>query len=94
MEIRESLRENAGIAGWAVVGATIIAVEVLSPQTLSTASDRLLEGRYGRLARVGWQVGSAVLFAHTMNLLPERIDPIHQVIGRLIDKTNIESWSL
>ena len=94
MEIRESLRENAGLAGWAVVGATIVAVEILSPQTLSTASDRLLEGRYGRVSRVAWQVGSAVLFAHTMNLIPERVDPIHQVVGRLVDKTNIAEWSL
>jgi len=94
MELRESLRENAGLIGWGVVGATILAVEVLSPQTLSTASDRILEGRYGRLPRVAWQVGSTVLFAHTMNLIPEKLDPIHQVVGRLVDKTNVAEWSL
>jgi len=94
MELQESLRENAGLAGWAIVGATILAVEVLSPQTLSTASDRILEGRYGRLTRAAWQIGSTVLFAHTLNLIPEKIDPIHQVVGRIIDKTNIADWSL
>lgn len=94
MELKETLRDNAGLIGWAVVGAAIIATEILSPETLSTASDRLLSGEYGKWTQRAWQVGSAVLFAHTMNLLPEKIDPIHQIAGRLIDKTNIADWSL
>lgn len=90
----ESFRENAGLCGWAVVGATILAVEVLSPETLSTASDRLLRGEYGDWTRRAWQVGAGVLFLHTMNLLPEKIDPIHQIAGRIVDKTRIADWSL
>ena len=90
----ENLREHAGLIGWGVVGSAILATEILSPQTLSTASDKILEGNYGRLTRAAWMVGSTILFAHTMNLIPEKVDPIHQVVGRILDKTNIAEWSL
>lgn len=88
------LRENAGLVGWAVVGGAIIATEILSPQTLSTASDRILEGTYGKLSRVAWVVGSTVLFAHTMNLIPEKYDPIHQIAGRAVGRLGLDRWSL
>lgn len=88
------LREHAGLVGWGVVGGAIIATEILSPETLSTCSDRLLRGEYGRVSRLAWQVGSAVLFAHTMNLIPEKIDPIHQVVGRIVDRTGLDRYSL
>lgn len=88
------LRDNAGLIAWGAVGTAIIATEILSPETLSTASDRMLRGEYGELTRRAWQIGAGVLFLHTMNLIPERVDPIHQIAGRLIAKTNIESWSL
>ena len=88
------LRENAGLIGWAVVGSAIIATGIFSPQTLSTASDRILEGTYGKLARAGWMIGSTVLFAHTMNLIPEKIDPIHQIAGRAVEHLGIDKWSL
>ena len=91
MEIQ---KEDAGIVGWAIVGATILAVEILSPQTLSTASDRLLNGDYGKVTRRLWQGGSAVLFLHTMNLLPEKLDPIQQFGNRLVSHTNIENLSI
>ena len=94
MEVRESLRENAGMIGWGVVGAAILAVEVLSPETLSTASDRMLRGEYGKWTRRAWQVGAGVLFAHTMNLLPEKIDPVHQIAGRLVDQFGLDNYSL
>lgn len=90
----EVIRENAGLVGWGVVGATILAVEVLSPQTLSTASDRILEGRYGNIPKRMWQVGAGVLFLHTMNLLPRAIDPIQQFGDRVLSHTNIERLSL
>lgn len=88
------LRDNAGLVGWGVVGGAIIATEILSPETLSTASDRMLRGEYGKWTQRAWQVGAAVLFAHTMNLLPERIDPIHQIAGRLVTKTGLDRLSL
>ena len=89
-----SLREHSGMAGWAVVGATILAVETLSPETLSTASDRMLRGEYGKWTQRAWQVGAGVLFLHTMNLLPERIDPIHQIAGRAVTKLGLDRLSL
>lgn len=92
--MKERYAEHAGMAGWAIVGATIIATEILSPQTLSTASDRMLQGVYGKATRTAWLVGSSILFAHTMNLLPEKIDPIHQVVGRLCNKMNMERLCL
>lgn len=90
----ERLRENAGLVGWGIVGATILAVEILSPETLSTASDRLLEGEYGRWTRRAWQVGAGVLFLHTMNLLPRPLDPIQQFGDRVLAHTNIERLSI
>lgn len=89
-----SLRDHSGMIGWGIVGATILAVEALSPETLSTASDRMLRGEYGDITRRAWQVGAGVLFLHTMNLLPERIDPIHQIAGRAVTKLGLDRLSL
>lgn len=88
------LRDNAGLVGWGVVGGAIIATEILSPETLSTASDRMLRGEYGNITKRLWQAGATVLFLHTMNCLPQSIDPIHQVAGRIVTKTGLDRLSL
>lgn len=66
---------KAGDYGWIGLTAGVIAFDALAPETLSGAVDRYLERPIGRIVAIG---AIAVTGAHLMNLLPERLDPIHQ----------------
>lgn len=72
-------RDNhyAGIA-WGVLIGSVVAYEVLchNEEMLSCAVDRGLEHPIGRIL-IPAAVGATAL--HLLNLLPERIDVIHQI---------------
>lgn len=61
---------------WAGIGAAVLAYELLAPegQLLSEGVDRALE-RHPILVRAA--IGATAL--HLLNLLPEKIDPFHQL---------------
>ena len=66
-----------GDRGWVIVAAVVVAVEVTAGEgeLLSEAVDRYLTGR-------PWLTRSVVtvLALHLINLLPPRVDPIHQLV--------------
>lgn len=69
-----------GQAAWLALAIGIISYDIACPpgQTLSEEVDRALE--HHPLAT--WAVGGIVA-AHLLNLLPQRVDPIHQLFARL-----------
>jgi len=68
---------HAGAIAWGVLGAGVVAYDVLCPkgQTLSETVDRVLENP--RTRYVAYAVG-AVVASHLFNFLPDSIDPIHK----------------
>jgi len=68
-------------AAWAVLGASVAAYEYFAPQDelLSQAVDRALERPVARFLVMG-AIGATAL--HLLNVLPERVDPLHQVAER------------
>lgn len=73
MEIREHWNNNAGSYGWVILAGTVIALDVMLPQTLSSAVDRALEHDY--MKYVAWGVGG-IVGGHLFNIIPEKVDPI------------------
>lgn len=71
---------------WTAIGAGVLAYDILCPQgeTLSEGMDGALERPFGRYLAIG---AVAITGAHLLNALPERLDPLHQVLkviqGRL-----------
>lgn len=63
---------HAGTYGWIGLAAGVAAFDYLSPETLSHAVDRALERPVGKYLAIG---SMAIVGAHLLNLLPEKIDP-------------------
>lgn len=61
---------------WAGLGLGIVAYEIASPkgELLSEGADRAIE-KHPVLTRLA--IGAVAL--HLMNVLPERIDPVHRI---------------
>ena len=70
-------RSNSANYGWAAIGTGVLAWDVLAPETLSEGVDRALEKR-----RFLTSAAIGITAAHLLNLLPESIDPIHQLAKR------------
>lgn len=62
--------------GWAAIGLGVLAYEILCPdgELLSEGVDRALE-KHPAATRLA--IGAVAL--HLMNVLPERIDPVHRL---------------
>lgn len=78
-------RDKSGTWGWVGLVAGVVAWDVLAPETLSEAVDRALDSR-GRYLAIG---AVAVTAAHLLNVLPEPIDPIHQLAEHLSPRKEI-----
>ncbi len=67
-----------GARGWAGLAAHIAVVELLAPpgETLSETVDDWMSRHSGRVL---WFALVGVVAAHLLNLLPERVDPIHRI---------------
>lgn len=66
---------------WTAIGVGVLAYEMVAPEgeLLSEGVDRALEHDIGRYLTVG---AVAVTACHLLNLLPEKLDPIHQVANK------------
>lgn len=73
---------HVGTMGWAMIGAFVIAWDIMAPETLSGAVDRALDHPIGRIAAIG---GVAVTGAHLLNLLPDQYDPFVKTFS-VLDK--------
>lgn len=67
-----------GARGWAGLAAHIAVIELLAPpgETLSEAVDGWMLRNRGRVL---WFALVGIVAAHLLNLLPERVDPIHRI---------------
>lgn len=72
---------------WIGLAAGIFAYDVLCPEgeTLSEGVDRALEHPKGRIAAIG---AIAITSAHLLNILPEKIDPLHNLL-RVIHRKDV-----
>jgi len=92
MELGEHLRKHSGVYAIGALVTAVSAIEILSPQTISTGFDRILDGEYGQVVRAGVIIGSLITFCHTLNITPKEYDPI-QAFGDMIPQ-GIERFSL
>lgn len=69
-----------GAKAWAGLGIYLAIVEVFAPQgeTLSEAVDDWIEDHPGKAV---WYLLVGIVGTHLLNLLPERIDPIHRLFA-------------
>jgi hypothetical protein len=93
MEVREHLREHGGLYGWAAVGAVVVAAEILSPQTLSTASKRVADGEYGHIASLAWKAFLPITGAHLVGKMPHMFDP-YEAIGNVASRFGLDNLSI
>ncbi|MDG3012391.1 hypothetical protein G4X40_19815 [Rhodococcus sp. D2-41] len=65
-----------GARAWLILAASIVAYEIAAPddQLLSEAADRAIVRR-----PILTRCAVALVAAHVANLIPARIDPIHQL---------------
>jgi hypothetical protein len=74
--------ELRGKHGWAIVAATVLAVDTFATDTMSEAYANLREHQkptYRALA-----VGClAVTTSHLLGIIPERIDPFHRSVNAI-----------
>lgn len=70
-----------GMAGWAAIGAFVVAFDRLSPESLTHAfaRGREHESRLIRAATVG---AAVVTFAHLMDWIDHRVDPFYLFIDK------------
>ena len=71
----DTWENNAGLVGWGVVFATVVALDIALPQTLSSAADRLLENP--RTRALPWVLGG-IIAGHCLNIIPQKFDPIQR----------------
>lgn len=64
---------------WIGLGVYVAGYDVLAPkgETLSEGVDRALEKRFTRALAIG---GTALVASHLLNLIPEKVDPIHYAL--------------
>jgi hypothetical protein len=74
----------SGVA-WVGLGAGILLYDALCPpgETLSEAVDSALEHPVGKYAAIG---AIAITGAHLLNVLPNRIDPLHITLRVIHDR--------
>lgn len=70
---------------WIGLAAGVFAYDVLCPEgeTLSEGVDRALERPRSRIMTIG---AIAVVGAHLLNVLPEKIDPLHHTLRVIQNK--------
>lgn len=73
------MEKPANIA-WIALVAGVAAFDYFAPETLSEAFDRALERPVGRFFAMG---AVAITGAHLLNVLPKRVDPLHQLAERV-----------
>lgn len=82
----ERRKVRPSTAAWTSIGVGVVAYDLLCPQgeQLSQRMDEWLEKHPTRSLALGITAMTAM---HLLNMLPERIDPIHHLamIGRRID---------
>lgn len=71
-------RPKPSTLAWGTLAAGVAAYDILCPQgeTMSEAVDRALERPKARYAALG---AIAITACHLANLIPEQIDPFHQL---------------
>lgn len=77
---------RASEKAWIGLAAGVFAYDVLCPEgeTLSEGVDRALERPRARFATIG---AIAITGAHLLNVIPEKIDPLHHVLRVCQGKT-------
>ena len=86
--VRDHWNNKAGFYGWGVVAATVVALDVALPQTLSTAADRMLEHENRAIRAIPWVIGGIVA-GHVLNVIPEEYDVIQIAGDYVTDKYNL-----
>lgn len=81
---------HAGTIGWGLLAGGIVAFDVLSPETLSSAFDRALEHPVGKYIAIG---AVAIVGAHLLNVfehfdVPDPIKETSDFIGGLYARSN------
>lgn len=72
-------RPKPSTLAWCGLAAGVAAYDTLCPsgETMSEGVDRALENPFSKIMAIG---AIAVTAAHLANILPERVDPFHQVL--------------
>lgn len=78
MEKREG--STAGTYGWISLATAVAIWDIYAPETLSHAVDRALDHKY--MKYIAWGIGGIVT-GHCLNVLPNAVDPIHQIAKRV-----------
>ena len=73
-------RPRPSTIAWGTLVGGVALYDILCPaeETMSEGVDRLLERPIGRFLALG---AIAITATHLANVLPERIDPFHQLIN-------------
>lgn len=74
--LNEHWERNAGNYGWAITLSTVAVLDIVLPQTLSSAADRMLEDK--RTAWLPWVMGG-IIAGHVLNVIPRHLDPIQRL---------------
>lgn len=79
-------RPRPSTVAWGVLAAGVAVYDTLCPQgeTLSEGVDRALEHDRGKVAALGM---IALTAAHLANVLPQKVDPFHQLTKRKFVRT-------
>lgn len=85
-------RSKAGTLGWAVLGGFVLGWDLFAPETLSSAVDRALETRMGKVASTA---GVLVVGAHLLNVfdnlgVPDPITSGFDVLAKVRSVTAVE----
>lgn len=79
--VRSVEESHSATLGWAAIGAGVLAWDLMAPETLSEAVDRSLKKH-----RTTTVLAVSATALHLLNLIPERVDPIHQIGKRARNK--------
>lgn len=77
-------RIDRGLVKWGVLAGTIIALEIIGEESLTSACQRGLDTKLGKLAIPAIAV---VTVAHLHDFIPHQYDPYYGV-ARTVDKLN------
>lgn len=73
-----------GLAKWAVLGATVVALECIGKDSLTTHARNALEHPVGRIVV---PILGAVTLLHLLDRMPEQVDP-YMGVAHLIERVN------